>query len=204
MRTIFAFICVVLSAKLLAQNKLHSSSGFLKYKLDIISKTPHLFVDDSVFVINESTVDSYKTERFENLDILQIKDSFYKKPGGGTIYKMNASYGFEPVISKPKMEQSFFQATTFIRKDTIFQYGGYGNFSQKNDLIYLDEKLQTWEYYPYGDTNKIKPPNGAVQFYNFNNDTLTVLGIIGESPTGKQSDNILWSEVWEFSFRTKT
>lgn len=198
--SIACFICL----KSRSQKVLYTIDRYDKYDINIISDEINLFVDDSVYVLNNKGLIISKSNRFDNLDISQVKDSIYKIPGGGSIYKLNSNHQFEKIIDKPSMEQSFFQSSSFIRNDTIFQFGGYGNFSYKNDLIFLDSNLKTWEYYPYNKKNNVKPPNGSTQYFDVDNDKLRIVGLTIENQVGDQRNNINLNEIWEFSFNTKT
>lgn len=201
---IFLFFALCIGQKGIAQEVLYSIDRYDKYDLNVLSNEINLFVDDSVYVYKKKGVTVSKSNRFKNLDLRHISDSIYKIPGGGSIYKMDSDYQFNKILDKPTMEQSFFQSSSFINNDTIFQYGGYGNFSYKNDLIFIDSNLGTWEYYPYSSDNKVKPPNGSAQFYNIDDDKLILAGITKESLEGTQRNNIYLKEVWEFSFNRKT
>ena len=87
---------------------------------------------------------------------------------------MDSKHQFKRILHKPRMEQSFFGSPSFVRNDTVFQYGGYGNFSYKNDLIFVDSNLGTWEYYPYTQKNKLKPSAGTPQYYTFFDSKLII------------------------------
>lgn len=204
MKHFYFLFTLLFISECIAQQPLFRSNKITQHDLNIIADTPHLFVDDSVYVIEGLNVKVYKSNRFNDLDLIHIEDSIYKIPGGGSLYKMDATYAFKRMVHKPKMEQSFFKASTFIRKDTVFQYGGYGNFSHKNDLIFYDKKLDSWEFYPYDPANKMKPKEGAPQLFSSNNKSLIVMGLYSESKDGRQDENELLREVWRFSFRDKT
>ena len=185
------------------QEIIFSISDFNNYDFQRISNDIHFFVDDSVYVLSKGQIRAFKTDRFEKKDLRIIQDSIFQVAGGGTLYQMKSNYHFDKIVDKPKMEQSFFQSASFIRQDTIFQFGGYGNFSHKNDLIFFDRNLNTWEYYPYSTQNKIKPPNGAPEFSIITDDQLLVAGLYGEASFGAQTNNTLSPDIWAFSFPSK-
>lgn len=200
------FVCLVFLIQcsiIFGQEPLVTVKDFNRYDLNIIADTPHLFVDDSVYVVSGSSVQAYASDRYSKKDIIQVKDSIFKHSGGGSVYKMDTTFNFDRIIYKPKMEQSFFQSSNFVRNDTILQYGGYGNFSHKNSLIFLDANLKSWEFYPYSTQNLVKPPMGSPQFTTYFNDSLWVLGFYVASNEGTQSNNELIREIWEFSFKTR-
>ena len=199
LRPVFLIQCSII----FGQELLVTVKDFNRYELNIIADTPHLFVDDSVYVVSGSSVQAYASDRFSKKDIIQVKDSIFKHSGGGSVYKMDTAFNFDRITYKPKMEQSFFQSSNFVRNDTILQYGGYGNFSHKNTLIFLDANLKSWEFYPYSTQNLVKPPMGSPQFTTYFNDSLWVLGFYVASNEGTQSNNELIREIWEFSFKTR-
>jgi hypothetical protein len=202
--TSFLFFSFIICFHSRSQNVLHTIDRYDKYDINIISNEINVFVDDSVYVFNNNPLTISKSDRFENLDLIHVRDSIYKNPGGGSIYKLNSNYQFKQILNKPSMEESFFQSSTFIRNDTIIQFGGYGNFSYKNDLIFVDYNLETWEYYPYDEKNMVKPPVGSPQYYSVSSDKLIIGGITSENQEGGQRNNIKLNEIWEFSFNTKT
>lgn len=189
-----------------SQESLLSIFNERDYEFIKISNTPHLFVGDSVYVFNNQSVDAFKSNRLDFINILNVKDSIFKAAGGGSIYKLNSKYDLDKVVEKKTMEKSFFKSAVFIRNDTLFQFGGYGNFSNKNHLIYYDRKLKSWEFYNYSEQNILKPSAGAPQFFFYNNedDKFYVAGIYGESSIGRQNDYLNLNTVWAFSFKTKT
>lgn len=203
-KCVFLFLSVFITSLAFAQEVLLTVNNYEKYDLNIISNEVNIFVDDSVYVFNNKGVTSSKSNRFNELDISQINDSVYRNPGGGSLYKMDSKHQFKRILHKPRMEQSFFGSPSFVRNDTVFQYGGYGNFSYKNDLIFVDSNLGTWEYYPYTQKNKLKPSAGTPQYYTFFDSKLIIAGIFTESPEGDQDDHVNLNEVWEFSFDKKT
>ena len=203
-KCVFLFLIVFVTSIALAQDVLLTVDNYEKYDLNIISNEVNIFVDDSVYIFNNKGVTSSKSNRFNNLDINQVNDSVYRNPGGGSLYIMDSKHQFKRILHKPLMEQSFFGSRTFIRNDTLFQYGGYGNFSYKNDLIFVDSNLGTWEYYPYSQKNKLKPSIGTPQYYTFFDNKLIIANIFTESPEGDQDDHVNLKEVWEFSFDKKT
>lgn len=203
MKVYFFIYILIFGQFVIGQESLVRVDDVSNYSLDKINGVPHLFVDDSVYVVNDNTVKSFKSNRYELNSLIHVKDSIYKYAGGGSIYKLNSNYYLEKIVDKPKMEQSFFQSVNFIRNDTIFQFGGYGNFSHKNDLIFLDDRLNSWEFYPYNKNNKLKPPPGSPQFFSVSDSNLIVAGFYKESDTGEQNNHELIKEVWEFSFSTK-
>ena len=200
----FLLLSVFITSLAFAQDVLLTVNNYEKYDLNIISNEVNVFVDDSVYVLSNKGIIASKSNRFNNLDINQINDSVYKNPGGGSLYKMDSKHQFKRILHKPRMEQSFFGSASFVRNDTILQYGGYGNFSYKNDLIFVDSNLGTWEYYPYTHTNKIKPSVGTAQYYTLNDNKLIIAKIVTESPEGDQDDHVILNEVWEFYFDKKT
>ena len=199
LRPIFIIQCSII----FGQEPLVIVKDFNRYELNIIAETPHLFVDDSVYVVSGSSVQAYASDRYSKKDIIQVEDSIFKHSGGGSVYKMNTDFSFDRIIHKPKMEQSFFQSSNFVRNDTLLQYGGYGNFSHKNNLIFLDSNLKSWEFYPYHTQNQMKPPMGSPQFTAYYDDSLWVLGFYVASNRGTQSTNKLLREIWQFSFKTR-
>ena len=59
-----------------------------------------------------------------------------------------------------KIDNSFnhrmtYESAVFIQNDTIFKFGGYGYWSNRNFLTYFSKETKEWEYY---NTNTILTP----------------------------------------------
>ena len=66
----------------------------------------------------------------------------YYKSFGDTIRRIDNSFNH-------KMTNF---SDVFVKNDTIFKYGGYGYWSNRNSITYFDNETKEWEYY------KINPP----------------------------------------------
>jgi hypothetical protein len=94
------------------------------------------------------------------------------------------------------------QSHVFEQNDTIFKFGGYGYWSNRNFFSYFSNSSKQWEFYK---TNKGPVPPGLSNSIGVltKDDKLFVLqGELIDNFTGvKKTRNI---NVWKFDFSTKT
>ena len=83
---------------------------------------------------------------------------------GDSIFRIDNSY-------EHKMQLGSLE---FIRNDTLFRYGGYGFFENRNFFTFYDKKLNGWESF---DINgEIIPERISDFIYHFNKDKLYISG----------------------------
>ena len=83
---------------------------------------------------------------------------------GDSIFRIDNSY-------EHKMQLGSLE---FIRKDTLFRYGGYGFFENRNFFTFYDKKINGWESFKInGD---VVPERISDFIYHFNKDKLYISG----------------------------
>jgi len=92
-------------------------------------------------------------------------------------------------------------ADVFVRNDTVFKFGGYGYWSNRNMFTYFDQETLEWEFYP------ISPPVVPPSMYrfgsSFTDDNYYVYGGLLIDPfTGFSSINN--SNIWVFNFPSRS
>jgi hypothetical protein len=127
------------------------------------------------------------TKEFDNIKIVSV--------GGGQVYKVvNDTLKREDFSFNHKMS---FGSAVFVKKDTIYKFGGYGFWSSRNFFTYFDNSSKEWEFLP-SNSMLLPPP-----IHNFNFKLLDEEFIItnGYSPnlnTGIKNQKI--SEIWKYNF----
>ncbi len=121
---------------------------------------------------------------------------FFVDRGCGIVYELNED-------TLKRIDDSFahknqYDACIFIKKDTIFFFGGYGLFTFKNILTFFDYNAKQWfEKFP---NSHIKPePCSSSHFYVDENNFYLTGGISGNSLKERH-----FNDVWKLNFSTNT
>ena len=95
-----------------------------------------------------------------------------------------------------------FGSNVFVHKDTIFKFGGYGYWSNRNFLTYFSDTTYEWEFYPVDDDTYLPPAVSAARGVYYNGQFFFDGGNIVDSRDGtsKYQNN----NVWRFNFFNKT
>jgi hypothetical protein len=107
---------------------------------------------------SETEVISLKRTDDINLDsyklIVKNDEYFFINKASGLVYKNqdNTLKRIDNSLDNRLLIDSYI----FKHNDTIFRYGGYGFWSQRNFMIYYDESINEWEIYKI-NTNSYAP-----------------------------------------------
>ena len=107
---------------------------------------------------SEIEVISFKNTDDINLDsyklIVKNDEYFFINKASGLVYKNqdNTLKRIDNSLDNRLLIDSYI----FKHNDTIFRYGGYGFWSQRNFMIYYDESINEWEIYKI-NTNSYAP-----------------------------------------------
>ncbi len=93
-----------------------------------------------------------------------------------------------------------FNATQFIRKDTLYSAGGYGFWNYSNVLTYFVESKGEWELIRT-DGSTPKTILGGYQGYDANND-IFYSGASEEETLGKRVEKGFGNKLYKFDFKT--
>ena len=116
--------------------------------------------------------DSLKKDLPEDLDV----NTFYQSdsllitiPGTGQLYSLHVA-----TLKLNRLDQTFFRgynfnATQFIRKDTLFSVGGEGFWLRHSTMTYYNPKTGEWDLYEAGKSNA-HPTNFKFSGYAKAND----------------------------------
>jgi len=115
--------------------------------------------------------------------------------GGGSVYKSIND-------TLVRIDNSFnhrmtYQSAVFIQNDTIFKFGGYGYWSNRNFMTFYDKKTKEWEYY---NTNTIltPPPVASIKHSLIDNEFYFLQG--DKSINAAKAFRNPNKEIWKFSF----
>jgi len=107
-------------------------------------------------------------------------------------------------IDKSTFWNSKYESFSFIRKNQIYSYGGYGFYIYRNDMLYFDFVSKEWFKYKMNLKNIPPPATVNFGFYDEGTDILYIgLGINDSSNENKifsyDFTNDIWSKIGETS-----
>ena len=130
------------------------------FSLDQIGK--YTVINDTVFFITNNSIINLKTNEsyFNQFDldgVTIIGDKFISNIDG-SVYKLNEKFLLDRIDqSRTKFNQV--NSSIFIKNDTIYKFGGYGYWSNKNYFTFFDENTKEWEVLK---NNSIEFPIGVI------------------------------------------
>jgi len=139
-----------------------------------------------------------------NLDLYELivknKEYYFINNASGLVYKVqdNDLRRVDKSIDNRLLKDSYI----FQHNDTIFRYGGYGFWSQRDFIIYYDESVREWEIYK--TNNNSYSPVGSYKgvYFKNKNDVYFIGGQkVNEKNKLISEDN---QDVVKFNFKTKS
>lgn len=129
-------------------------------------------------------------DKNKDVNIVSKSGGMYYKSFGDTIRRIDNSFNH-------KMTNF---SDVFVKNDTIFKYGGYGYWSNRNSISYFDNETKEWEYY------KINPPQipPSLAFFSTSmvGDYYYVYSGYDVDPFSGAT-NLKNNNVWLFNFKSK-
>ena len=163
------------------------------------------------FNIKKENLNSLEIEviPFQNIDkinldlyelIVKNKEYFFINDASGLVYKVqdNDLRRVDNSLDNRLLKDSYI----FQHNDTIFRYGGYGFWSQRDFIIYYDEGIREWEI--YNTNNNSYSPTGSYKgvYFKNKNDVYFIGGQkVDRKNKLKSIDN---QEVVKFNFKTRS
>ena len=139
-----------------------------------------------------------------NLDIYELivknKEYYFVNNVSGLVYKIQDDNlrRVDNSLDNRLLKDSYI----FQHNDTIFRYGGYGFWSQRDFIIYYDESIREWEI--YNTNNNSYSPAGSYKGVYFKNKN-DVYFIGGQKVDEKNKlESIDNQDVVKFNFKTKS
>ena len=163
------------------------------------------------YTIKKENLNSLEIEviPFQNIDkinldlyelIVKKKEYFFINDASGLVYKVqdNDLRRVDNSLDNRLLKDSYI----FQHNDTIFRYGGYGFWSQRDFIIYYDENIREWEI--YNTNNNSYSPAGSYKGVYFKNKN-DVYFIGGQKVDEKNKlESIDNQDVVKFNFKTKS
>lgn len=199
LRLIFYLITLLLSLNVSSQNAADN----------------YLLVDEDIVIVNANDRLIYRSLKENTIDTLEVFDGFESKisrlvtslnkpyvvsKSGGGVWSVDKS-GLKRIDNSYNHKMTF-GSNVFVHRDTIFKFGGYGYWSNRNFLTFFSTTTNEWEYYPINPDSYLPPAvSGARgvyhdgQFYFDGGTTLDPHDGIAEMPS---------KYVWRFNFSEKS
>lgn len=123
---------------------------------------------------------------------------YFVHVGGGIVYELNRS-------SVVRIDESFdhklqLGSIIFKKDDTVYRYGGYGFFSDRNFFTYYDRKIDEWETFRLnGDVVPVGVYNSA---YFLNKDFFIFFGGSSVDPLDR-SRSLSNRKIYQFDFNKR-
>ena len=206
---LFLLIC---SSSIFSQSIDLGNVGLIKNKcVDKQKKELYVFYTDSVVVIDlvklvkkssnklEYEEESNK-ERLYGETVCINSNIYFIQNEGGKVYKLKDN-------RIERIDNSFthkmqINSSIFSYKDTIYRYGGYGFWSNRNFFTYFDKTSFEWEVVsPRG--SKELPRGSQGSLVSIKGDDIFVFGGF-KLEKFQPLNHILNNEVWKFNVKTKS
>ena len=166
------------------------------------------YIDDSQLIKRDIISEEIEVIDFNNPDMINLNDYelmvkesgiFFISNDSGIVYKIKDD--FLTRIDKSLDNRLLADSYIFSHNDTIFRYGGYGFWSQRNFMIYFDEDFKEWEFYP-SNTDSYSPEGSYKGTYFKSDNEVYFIGgqSIDEKDKLKSKNN---NEVIKYDFNTK-
>lgn len=175
----------------------------------------YLLVDEDIVIVNANDRLIYRSLKSNTIDTLEVFDGFESKisrlvtslnkpyvvsKSGGGVWSVDKS-GLKRIDNSYNHKMTF-GSNVFVHRDTIFKFGGYGYWSNRNFLTFFSTTTNEWEYYPINPDSYLPPAvSGARgvyhdgQFYFDGGTTVDPHDGIAEMPS---------KYVWRFNFSEKS
>lgn len=174
------------------------SNSEFRYTLDDNNIIKENFNSSEIEVIPFQNIDNINLDLYEL--IVKNKEYYFLNNASGLVYKIEK--GILNRIDNSLDNRLLKDSNIFQHNDTIFRYGGYGFWSQRNFIIYYDENLNEWEI--YNTKNNSYTPNGSYKGIYFKNEN-DIYFIGGEKVDElNKLESIDNDDVIRFNFESKS
>jgi len=209
MRLLFLYVFIGLSG--FAQKiDLGNLQGYQNSSLDTLTMEFHLYLDDQMITIDLSDFKKRVTPLTLEARLLQDEKYFvfpvlwvqgkpnFLYPSGGMVYTIDND-------TLKRVDRSFDHnmqyGTAFFEHDhTIFKYGGYGFWSDRDFFTYYDKQRGEWEVYHPLKSDAIPEGRSFLEFIK-NKNLFHIFGGKRVNPENRR-EQLDTNEAWTFDFKT--
>ena len=209
-RIIFLFLIINLS---FSQENLILQNQHIQTGIEFNKKEYLIFNNSNFYYSKKFNSKKWDKKEFKHTEIpkstdcpytfFQIKTKNYIVYNGcGTVYEFRNDSIIR--IDKSFEHKSQFMASTFVYKDEIYYFGGYGLFTFKNILTKFDFNTLEWELVKFADYTEIPEPRAnSISFIE--KDKLYLIGGLTDNYntdiTTTKNNQI--NDIWELDLKTK-
>lgn len=119
-------------------------------------------------------IDVYRLERVAKAE--HNPKTFFLSSGGGVVYRYDELLDTLVRIDNSYLFMSRFGESKVSRKDTIFSYGGYGEFNHSNKLISFRQDFREWNVEPIEEPLPRPTRKNIIQYDTLTNDIYVGFG----------------------------
>ncbi|MBT4324186.1 MAG: hypothetical protein HOD59_00505 [Cryomorphaceae bacterium] len=128
------------------------SNNEYRYTVEDYTIKKENLISSEIEVIPFQNIDEINLNSYELL--VKNEEYFFINKASGIVYKIQDSSLNR--IDNSLDNKLLIDSYIFKHNDTIFRYGGYGFWSQRDFMIYFDESINEWEIYKI-NTNSYAP-----------------------------------------------
>jgi len=100
-------------------------------------------------------------------------------------------------------QKNQYNSNTFVYKNEIYYFGGYGLFTHKNILTKFDFKTKEWELVKYKDYTKIPEPRQAALSFLKEDLLYVISGYTEDYDTNQTTGNSkILTDIWKLNLKT--
>lgn len=210
------FLVSLLCALLLAP-----PNGLEKYRVIVTNYRDGFSIisGDSIYYTTDGDAFTTRKHNF-NLDLYRMdpvpslendNKTYLLSSGGGVVYKYNKDKDTITKLDNSYRFMSRFGEAKISVADTIFSFGGYGEFSYNDKLIAFKENFREWNVVPIEDPLPKPRSKSLIQYDSISKSVHVALGVYtyfsnGVETLGRHSDIIRFdpSNEWETTGSFKT
>ena len=186
-------------------------TGYQNSSLDTLRQEFHVYLDDRILTIDlfnfekrsrPIALDKGLSQEFPYFVLPEIwvqNEVHFLYPSGGLVYRIEND-------TIKRIDHSFdhnmqYGTSVFEHEGTIFKYGGYGFWSDRDFFTYYDKTLMEWEVY-HPIKSEIIPKGRYGHYYIKDHDKFHVFGGTRTDPDNRRK-KIDYNEAWSFDFKNK-
>lgn len=161
---------------------------------------------DAVFIssFNDTTIDTLKVDNdFKYNAIALVKSNnqpFIVSTEGGMIWSVDKT-GLKRVDNSYNHKLTY-GSNIFVHQDTIFKFGGYGYWSNRNFLTYFSTVTKEWEFYPVNPDTYLPPAVSRARGVYSDGQFYFDGGLTVDNHNGVSKYDS--KHVWRFDFSSKS
>ena len=211
MRLLFLFVFIGLNAYSQKIN-LGDLSGYQNSSLDTLKQEFNVYLDDHMLTIDlnnfEKSITPLTLEKslppgtnYLSLPLVWLQNAVYFVQGsGGMMYTIKND-------TIKRIDNSFdhgmqYGVRPFEHDGTVFKYGGYGFWSDRDFFTYYDQKQNEWEVYHPIASDVIPEGRSGYHFIKYQN-LFHVFGGSSINPNNRR-EKLNTNDAWTFDFKTDT